>query len=157
MAGKRMLFVASWMILLVVFAAVAAVSLMSLMTAYTGPQDILIPGFTLEDLKNAGGDEAVNAFRGRRATAATWSLACALLALMVVVVPYRRGQRWAWWALLVSIGVSQVLSLARVLVFQSGFGATAPGIILAFCLLGLLAGAPYFFSKDEAAQKYGAA
>jgi membrane-associated PAP2 superfamily phosphatase len=148
MAGKRMLFAASWIILLVVFAAVAILSFMSLMTAYTGPQDNLIQGFTLEDLKSAGGDEAVSAFRGRRATAATWSLGYALIALMVVLVPYRRGEQWAWWALLISIVLSQVLSLGRALALQTTFGIQAPGLILAFCLLGLLAGAPYLFSKE---------
>jgi hypothetical protein len=150
MAGKRILFLASWVILLVVFAALAIFSFMSLMTAYSAPQDNLIAGFTLDDLRNAGGEEAVNAFRGRRATAATWSLAYALLALAVVLVPYRRAERWAWWALLVSVGLSQVLSLARLLVFSSGFGTTAPALILAFCLLGLLAGAPRLFAREAA-------
>jgi hypothetical protein len=160
MIGSRLLFTASWAILLVLFVVVALLSANSLRMAYASEQDNLTPNFTLEDLRNAAerkgaesgvadlGREAVNAFKGRRVTAATWALGCALLALMVVLVPYRRGERWAWWALLVSIGLSQLLSLVRVLAFQSTFGTATPAVILAFALLGLMAGAPRLFSRN---------
>jgi hypothetical protein len=149
MKGSRFLFFASWIILLVVIVAVALLSLQSLRIAYTGNQDSLITGFTLDQLREHGGEEAVKAFKGRRATAATWALAYALLALTVVLGPYRRGERWAWWALLISLGVSQLLSILRVPML--GLLAGAPGILLAFTLLGLLAGAPNFFRRPAAA------
>jgi hypothetical protein len=149
MKGSRFLFFASWIILLVVVVAVALLSLQSLRIAYTGNQDSLITGFTLDQLREHGGEEAVNAFKGRRATAATWALAYALLALTVVLGPYRRGERWAWWALLISLGVSQLLSILRVPML--GLLAGAPGILLAFTLLGLLAGAPQFFRRPVTA------
>jgi membrane-associated PAP2 superfamily phosphatase len=117
------------------------------MTAYTGGQDALTPNFSLSDLQAAAGEAAATAFRGRRATAATWAFGYALLALVIVLVPYRRGERWAWWALLISIGISQLLSLARALALHSTFGTATPGVILAFALLGLMAGAPRMFSK----------
>ncbi|HXG91678.1 MAG TPA: hypothetical protein VNN73_04830 [Blastocatellia bacterium] len=157
MAGKKILFVASWAILLFLFGVIAALSTASLMTAYGERPDNLVQNFKLDDIKNAAeqvgasGDEVVAAFRGRRATAATWALAFALLAITVVLGPYRRGERWAWWALLITVGLSQLLSLARVLALHSSFGTGAPATILAFTLLGLLAGAPRMFSKADVA------
>ncbi|HKS43331.1 MAG TPA: hypothetical protein VJX74_22140 [Blastocatellia bacterium] len=151
MKGSRFLFLASWIILLVVAVAVALISLQSLRIAYTGNQDSLITGFTLEQIREHGGEEAVKAFKGRRATAATWALGYALLALMVVLGPYRRGERWAWWALLISIGVSQLMSILRVPMLGTTFGTGAPAMILAFTLLGLLAGAPNFFRRPDTA------
>ena len=151
MKGTRLLFFASWIILLVVAAAIALLSLQSLRIAYTGNQDNLITGFTLDQIREYGGEAAVKAFKGRRATAATWALAYAMLALPVILWPYRRGERWAWWALLVSLGVSQLLSILRVPMLGTTLGSGAPGILLAFTLLGLLAGAPHFFSRRDAA------
>jgi hypothetical protein len=158
MKGSKLLFFASWVILLVIVAAIALLSLQSLRIAYTGNQDNLIAGFTLEQLRATGdqirehgGEDAVKAFKGRRATAATWALAYALLALTVVLGPYRRGERWAWWALLVSLGVSQLLSILRTPMLGTTLGAGAPGILLAFALLGLLAGAPLLFRRPAQA------
>jgi len=152
MKGSKLLFFASWIILLVMVTAVTLLSLQSLRVAYTSNQDSLIPGFTLEQLRATGdqirehgGEDAVKAFKGRRATAATWALAYGLLALIVVIGPYRRGERWAWWALLISLGLSQLLSLARAIMLGTTTGAA--GIILAFVLLGLLAGTPRIFSR----------
>lgn len=152
MKGARFLFFASCIILLFVLVSVALLSLASLWTAYTGNQDNLTTGFTLEELRAAGdqirgqgGEDAVKAFKGRRATAATWAFGYALLALVIVLVPYRRGERWAWWALLISLGVSQLLSILRVPMLGTNPGAA--GILLALALLGLLAGAPRFFAR----------
>ena len=152
MKGSKLLFLASWVILsiLSIFMALGAGG--SLATAYFGATDQLSTGVTLEQIRAAGGehgDEAVKAFRGRRATAATWALAAALLSLFVVVIPYRRGQRWAWWALLVSIGLSQFLSLARAVTLGTTLGTGTPAIILSVLLIGLLAGAPRMFRKSD--------
>ena len=151
MKGSRLLFFAGWIILLVVVAAIALLSLQSLRIAYTGNQDTLITGFTLDQIREHGGEDAVKAFKGRRATAATWALAYAMLALPVLLGPYRRGERWAWWALLVSLGVSQLFSILRAPMLGTTLGSGAPGILLAFTLLGLLAGAPQFFRRPAAA------
>ncbi|MFP5264341.1 MAG: hypothetical protein ACLGJB_20850 [Blastocatellia bacterium] len=156
MKGSRLLFFASWVILLIVMGAVTILSLQSLRVAYNGSRESLTAGFTTEQIRQygdqireQGGEDAIKAFKGRRATAATWALGYALLALTVVLVPYRRGERWAWWALLGSLVLSQLLSLARAAMLGTTLGLGAPGLILAFALLGLLAGVPRMFAGDK--------
>jgi peptidoglycan/LPS O-acetylase OafA/YrhL len=156
MKNSRLLFFASWIILLIVMGAVMLFSLLSIWRAYIRTPDTLTTGFTTEQIRQygdqireGGGEDAVKAFKGRRATAATWALGYALLGIAVVLVPYRRGERWAWWAILVSLGFSQLLSLARAALLGTTLGLGAPGIILAFALIGLLAGAPRMFADGE--------
>ena len=155
MKSSKLLFLASWVILLILSIGIAFSSAASMSNAYFGKNDQLIPnGVTLENIRAAGGehgDEAVKAFRGRRATAATWALCAALLSIAIVLIPYRRGERWAWWALLAGIGISQFLSLARAIFLGTTFGTAAPAIILAILLLGLLAGAPRMFKRHDEA------
>jgi len=145
MKGSNFLFVASWVILLVVSAAIVLFSAQSLWIAYTGGPDGLTRDYTLAQIQEQGGDQAVKAYRGRRATAATWALAYSLLAIAVIWIPYRRGEKWAWWALLISLGVSQFLSIVRAIALATTVGTGTPGILLAFVLLGLLAGVPRIF------------
>jgi hypothetical protein len=135
----------SWVILLVVSAAIVILSAQSLRIAYTGAPDTLTGGYTLAQIGEQGGEQAVKAFRGRRATAATWALGYGLLAIAVIWKPYRRSEKWAWWAIFLSLGLSQFLSLARALALQTSAGTATPAILLAFVLLGLLAGAPRMF------------
>lgn len=149
MRGSHLLFMASWVILLVVSGAIVLLSAQSLRIAYTGKPDSLTPEYTLTQIGEHGGDEAVKAFRGRRATAATWALAYALLAIALTWVPYRRGERWAWWALFASLGVSQFLSLLRAVMLVTTAGTGAPAVLLAFVLLALLAGAPRMFQRGS--------
>ena len=153
MKGSKLLFLASWVILLILSIGIAAISAASMSNAYFGPTDNLVPNaVTLENIRAAGGehgDEAVKAFRGRRATAATWALGAALLSIAMVLIPYRRGERWAWWALLAGIGISQFLSLARAIALGTTFGTGTPAIILSILLIALLAGAPRMFKKQD--------
>jgi len=145
MRGQSLLFLTSWVILLVVSIAILLLSAQSLGVAYGGRADGLTPEYTLTQIQEHGGDQAVKAFRGRRATAATWAMAYALLAIGVIWVPYRRGEKWAWWFLLISLGLSQFLSLGRAVTIATIAGTAAPSILLAVSLLGLLAGTPRIF------------
>lgn len=145
MKGTKLLFIASWVILLIISGAIALLSAVSLWRAYTGQPDRLTSEYSVTQIREQGGDEAVKAFRGRRATAATWAMGYGILAIVVTLIPYRRGERWAWWALLVSLGLSQLLSLARAPMLATTGGIQAPATLLAFVLLGLLAGAPRVF------------
>ena len=151
MKGARVLFLASWVLLLVVLAATALLSVQSLRIAYLGAQDVITTGYTLEQVRATAGEEAVKAIRGRRATAATWALAYALLGLAVVLGPYRRGERWAWWALLVSLGLSQLLSLLRLPLLATTLGGGAPTTLLVVTGLALLLGAPRLFKRETVA------
>ncbi len=149
MKASNLLFTTSWIILLIVSAAIILFSAQSLWIAYTGGPDGLTSEYTLAQIGDQGGEQAVKAFRGRRATAATWALGCALLAVAVIWVPYRRGERWAWWALLIGFGLSQLLSLARAMALLTTAGVSTPAVLLAFVLLGLLAGAPRMFRQRQ--------
>lgn len=151
MKGSNLLFIASWVILLVVSGAMVLLSANSLWIAYTGGPDRLTSEYSLTQIGEQGGDQAVKAFRGRRATAATFALGYGLLALFVIWMPYRRGERWAWWALFASLGISQLLSLARAIMLVTTAGTSAPAVILVFVLLGLMAGAPRMFEQHNSA------
>src|SRR5215213_5687865 len=102
MRVSKLLFIASWVILLLLTVSTALVSANSLGTAYGVRPDNLTPNYSLEQLTAAAGQEVALSIRGRRATAATWALGCALLSIFVVIFPYRRGEKWAWWALLIA-------------------------------------------------------
>lgn len=143
----RILFVASWVILLVVSACIGLLSVQSVFVAYSKSDENLTQSYSTAQIKEQGGEEAVKALKGRRLTAATWALGYALLAIAVTLVPYRRGEQWAWWAWLVSMGLSQVLSIARAITIPTTSGAGTSGIVLAFILLGLMAGAPRMFGN----------
>jgi len=152
MKGARILFLASWVLLFVVLLATALLAFQSLRVAYFWSQETIVAGYTLNDVRAATGNEdAVKAIRGRRATAATWALAYALLGLVVTLGPYRRGERWAWWALLVSMLVPQLLSLLRVPMLATTQGAQTPATLLALTLLALLCGVPRFFRRETVA------
>ena len=147
MKDSKLLFLSSWIVLLTLSVFIALVSLRSLGTAYFGSRDNLTPAVGLEEIKTMGGEAAVDAFKGRRATAATAAFACGLLSLFVIVIPYRRGEQWAWWALLISLGLSQSLSMARALTLHTLVGTGAAGLAIGVLMLGLLAGAPRMFAK----------
>ncbi|MBI3651728.1 MAG: hypothetical protein HY231_11980 [Acidobacteria bacterium] len=152
MKGAKVLFLASWVILLGLSGFIGLTSLGSLRVAYFSEQDSLTSSLTLEQVKGIGGDEAVNTIktlRGRRVTAATWALAAAVLAFFVALFPYRRGERWAWWALLVGLGLSQILSALRYVIIGTSPGAGTAMTIVAVLLLALLAGVPRLFRQPD--------
>ena len=152
MKGAKILLLASWVIILLLSVFIGLFSLGSLRTAYFAGQDSLTPTLTIEQLQGIGGDEAVNAAKavqGRRATAATWALAYSIIAIFITLFPYRRGEKWAWWALLLSLGLSQILSAARVLTIGSSQGASTAVTLLAALLLGLLAGVAHIFARKS--------
>lgn len=149
------MFRASWILLLALSAILVLYSCVSLSRAYFSAQDYLYVGKNgpasvavgIEEIREKGGEGAVNAYRGRRATASSVAIACGLMSAFLVFFAYRRGEKWAWWALLVSLGLSQFLSLGRLVALGSAQGAAAAGIVLTLLLLGLLAGVPYMFGR----------
>ena len=147
MKDSRLLFLSSWIILLTLSVLITLGSLGSLGNAYFGARDNLTATVGLDEINTIGGEAAVDAFKGRRATAATWAFGCGMLSIFVVLIPYRRGERWSWWALLIAIGLSQLLSMARALTLGTTVGAGSAGLIFGLLVLGLLAGAPRMFAE----------
>ena len=146
MRTSKILFVVSWVLLMFLALMIVLGSIASAGTAFRGRDDRL-GTVTTEQMRTAGGDDAVKAVRGRRLTAATWALAFGILFGWVVAGPYRQGRRWAWWALLISLGVPELASLARAPLIGTTVGTLEPAMVLVFLLLGLMAGAPKTFSS----------
>jgi hypothetical protein len=114
---------ASWVLLALVGALTLLGSLASAFTAYGGTEDRIQPdGPTVQELE-AVHPGLADALRGRRATAAAFAVAYAVLFLYVTLVPYRRGDIWSWWALLASSLALAIVVLARVPVLGTRAGA----------------------------------
>ena len=90
---------ASWILLTLLGIAITLISLVSASRAYNRADDYGSSGIRVSEI--AGGREDVTtALRGIRGTAAAMAAAYGVLFLTIVLVPYRRGDVWAWWALL---------------------------------------------------------
>ena len=90
---------ASWILLTVVGVAITLLSLVSAVHAYRTSDDYRIGGSRVS--KVAGGDAGLaTALRGIRGTSAAYAAAYGVLLLAIVLGPYRRGDVWAWKALL---------------------------------------------------------
>jgi hypothetical protein len=130
---------ASWVLLAFVGVLTLLYSLLSAERAY-GTYNDHIGGVSVREL-SAGRPEVDTAVRARRATAAACSAGFATLFLLITVVPYRRGEVWAWWALLVGMLVVSVLILLRVPLLGTGLsGSTGAGTAVGSLILLLLAG-----------------
>ncbi len=103
---------ASWILLAIVGALTVLASLASVGIAYGTDRDQIGP-VTVSEL-SAGRPDVATAVRARRATAAAYGAGFATLFLLIAVLPYRRGDVWAWWALLTGMLVVAVLILLRV-------------------------------------------
>ena len=130
---------ASWIILVVAGALTLLGGLVSLGVAYGSARDKIGPA-TLTELAQ-GRPEVATAVRARRATAAAYAAGFATLFLAIVLGPYRRGDRWAWWALAAGTLVLTGSSLLRVPLLGTSLGAAAAGIQLGVVALGLALGA----------------
>ena len=135
----------SWIILLVVGALTVLGSLESANIAYRPHQD-RIAGVTLTELA-AGKADVETGLKARRGTAASFAAGFATLFLFIVLGPYRRGDRWAWWAILVGTLVVAVLVLVRMPAL--GIGPRSPGggtsvevlLLMGVVAIGLVLGA----------------
>ena len=131
---------ASWILLTVVAAALTLLSLVSAAHAYRTSDDYGIGHSRVS--KVAAGDEGVaTALRGIRGTSAAYGAAFGVLFLAVVLGPYRRGDVWAWKALLVAGLVQFVLVMLRVPVLGTQLGTSAAVTQIIPLAVGLLLGA----------------
>src|SRR4028118_1203108 len=145
----KTLFTVGWVLLLLMAAALTLLSINSTYLPLAARPDGVTSSVTIDDIGAKTSPEVATALRGRRVTAATWALAYALMLWGVLLVPYKRGERWAWWAILLSLVVSQLLSLARIPMLDTQQGAGASAILLGIALVGLLLGARHVFGKRD--------
>lgn len=128
---------ASWVLLTVVGAAITLLSLVSAVHSYRAHDDYAIGGSRVSRI--AGGDTGVAlALRGIRGTSAAYGAAYGVLFLAIVLGPYRRGDSWAWWSLLVAGLAQAVLVLLRIPLLGTQRGVAAAAIQAVLLVVGLL-------------------
>jgi hypothetical protein len=66
-------------------------------------------------------------FGGKSLTELAYAAGFAALSLLITVGPYRRGDVWAWWALLLGTLLVAVLLLLRVPLLGTGWGGSTGG------------------------------
>ena len=124
-----------WILLLLAGLLMTLGGLESFAVAYWGADD-LIAGVSLEKLAQVNPD-LPKAIRGRRATAAFYATSCGLLVAWVAVSAFRRRQKWAWYALLCSLGVGALCSFLRVSLLDYTPGSQAALAIAITLVLAL--------------------
>ena len=128
---------ASWILLTVLGVAITFFSVVSAVHAYRTGDDYGIGDSRVS--KVSGGDASVaNALRGIRGTSAAFGAAYGVLFLAIVLGPYRRGEVWAWKALLIA-GLTQcVLVLLRIPILGTQLGVSAAITPVVLLIVGLL-------------------
>ncbi len=127
---------ASWILLALAGVLILVFSLVSVARAYGTSADSL-GGVSVSKLSE-GRPDVETAIRSRRATAAAYSAGFATLFLLITLVPYRRGEVWAWWALLVGMLVVSGLILLRVPLLNTGLAGSSGGGTAVASLIQLL-------------------
>ncbi len=123
----------SWILLLIVGVLILIGSLGSTYVALTQTPDGLIgPGRTLADVPGAPSN-VITMISARRVTASSYAAAFALLFLAVVWFPYRRGEVWSWWAILVAALLLVLLVSLRVPAL-----GTSSGVVMALIQSGVI-------------------
>lgn len=127
----------SWVLLLVVALLIVLVGTGSAAIAYlaSGANDLITESTSLDDMNVS--EEISTALRGRRGTAAAYALGFSVLMLWVIVGPYRKGEIWAWWAILCSTVILTAVIGLRVLCLDSSRGAMTGLYLLIAVVLAL--------------------
>jgi len=127
----------SWILLALVGALTLVNALASMSVAYFQSDD---PMGGVAPLSELAGDRAdvERVIRSRRGTAAAFGAGYGLLFLVIALVPYRRGDVWAWWTLLASTLLVSGTILLREPVLGTKLGTGAANIPLAVCVVALL-------------------
>jgi len=128
---------ASWILLTVVGVAITLISLVSAVHAYRTSDDYGIGHSRVSRV--AGGDAGVaTALRGIRGTAAAFGAAYGVLFLAIVLGPYRRGDVWAWKALLAGGLTVFVIVMLRIPILGTQRGVSAAVTLIVPLVVGLL-------------------
>ncbi len=127
----------SWILLALVGGLTLFASLVSVGVAYFAEDDPMGNVMPLSELAGERVDVATM-LRARRGTAAAFGAGYGLLFLVIALVPYRRGDVWAWWAILAGTIVVSGIILLRNPVLGTNLGLGAANIPLAVCVVALL-------------------
>jgi hypothetical protein len=127
---------ASWILLAVVAVVVLLGSTASAFNAYSGRAYAI--GHASIDEVAAGRADVETALRGIRGTAAAFAAAYGALLLCVVLGPYRRGETWCWWAILIGAVVLFAFAAARQPFLGTTLGFAAPTTHLGLVILALV-------------------
>jgi hypothetical protein len=126
----------SWVMLTVVAVLVVVGSTVSAGLAYSARPYPIGPA-SLDEVA-AGRAAVATALRGIRGTAAAFAAAYGTLLLCVVLGPYRRGERWCWWAILAAAVVLFLYGAARQPLLGTTLGIGTPAVHLGVVALALL-------------------
>ncbi len=127
----------SWVLLALVGLATLGLSLVSAGVAYRASVQDRIGPATLDEIA-AGRPEVATALRARRGTAAAYAAGYATLFLFIVFGPYRRRDRWSWWALLLGSLMLAAVTAVRIPLLGTRLGAGAAAIQLGITIVALL-------------------
>ncbi|HEY8151137.1 MAG TPA: acetamidase/formamidase family protein [Vicinamibacteria bacterium] len=130
---------ASWILLALAGALTLLGSLASLSNAYFDGQE-RFAGVSIDVLANGNAD-VITALRARRATAAAYAAGFAAFLLVLTLGPYRRGDPWAWYAILIGTLTETLLTFGRIpfLGTRAGTGTALAQLVVVG--LGLALGA----------------
>lgn len=128
----------SWILLTVLSVLMIAVCIGSIAIAYFGSpsNDVIVGSTSLADLDLA--PEVASALRGRRGTAASLGLGFSVFLFLASVGPYRKGDSWAWWAVLCSTAAMALASFLRIPGLGISQGATTSVLMLGVVVVALL-------------------
>ena len=142
---------ASWILLAILGIAITFFSLVSAVHAYWTDDDYRVGPLRVSEV--ALGDLRVaTALRGIRGTSAAFGAAYGVLFLAIVLGPYRRGEVWAWKALLVA-GLTQcVIVLLRVPLLGTQHGTSVAVTPIVLLVVGLLLDAGRLKKPDVASK-----
>jgi hypothetical protein len=128
---------ASWILLAIAGSLLLLVSFASATLAYRGEYTIGPGQVKVQDVA-AGRADVLEGLRGIRGTSAAYAAGYAVLFLAIVLGPYKRGDVWAWWALLAALLLVVLISVARVPLLGSRWGIGTSVTPAGLMLLGLL-------------------
>lgn len=127
----------SWILLALVGALTLFSAMASMSVAYFQDDDPMGGVVSLSELAGERADVATM-LRARRGTSAAFGAGYGLLFLIITLVPYRRGDVWAWWSLLVATLLVSGMILMRTPMLGTHLGLGAANIPLGVCIVALL-------------------
>jgi len=130
----------SWILLLIVAALTLLASLESAWVALRQKPDRAVGVGVAMIHAVAQPPEVAQTIHARRLTAAAYGAAFSVLLFAVIWFPYRRGEVWSWWAILVTSLVLCGLVALRLPVLGTMSGVGTALVQFALVVVGLLLG-----------------